>query len=153
MKKALSILLSLLLVMCSMPLFAFAAEKTYDQPLNAYAPYDEAEIRANNSEYINAMSYDMLAGVLLDWLDKQIAKATADFQGFELEVFGQTITIEPDISSLDAILQYAGYLSQLGGDFANLDTTALTGLSRANGDINFIFSIQYSATKKRGVPR
>lgn len=140
MKKTLSIILSLLLIMCSAQI-AFAAEKTYDTPANAYVGYDKAKIAADDKQYIDSMSYDMIAGLLLDWVDGKIAEATQDFQSFEVEVLGQSVAINLDVSSLDGILSYAGYLSQLGGDFANLDITALNGLSRAGGDINFIYGI------------
>lgn len=142
MKKTLAILLSLVLVFCAFPLGAFAAEKTYDTPASAYAPYDRYKVSSGDADYIDSLSYDQMVGVLLDWVDRQIAEATADFESFEVSALGQTIAVDiPDISSIDAIMEYAGYVTELGGDFANLDVSALTSLRRANGDINFIYGI------------
>lgn len=141
MKKTLAIILSLVMLLCMMPLNAFAAEKTYDAPADAYAEYDRDKVASGDADYISSLTYDQMASILLDWVDKKIAKATEDFQTFEVEVMGQEIAVELDVSSIDGILSYSNYLTQLGGDFANLNTAALSGLSRKGGDINFIYGV------------
>lgn len=139
MKKVLAIVLSVMMVLCLVPFSAFAAEREITAPADSYVKYDRDEVYEGK---YSDLSYDQIAGILLDWLDKEIAANTEDFNSFNLEVLeGVSVEVPLNINSLDGILSYSGYLSQLGGDFANLDTTALNGLSRANGDINFIFGI------------
>lgn len=135
-KKILSVILSLAMVMV-MAIPAFC----YDQA-SAYAEYDRAKVQANDKETINSLNPDQIAGIVLDWVDRKIAEKTSDFNSFNVTVFeGVEIPVELNITSLDGILSYAGYIQQLGGDFANLDVSALNGLSRANGDINFIYGV------------
>lgn len=139
MKKALAIILSLVMVLCLAPMSAFAAEREITEPASGYAPYDRDEVDAGSYA---GLSYDQIAGIIFDWLDKEIAANTEDFNNFEIEVFeGTTIEVPLNIDSIDGILSYSSYISELGGDFANLDVSALDGLSRANGDINLIFGI------------
>ncbi|MGN1347509.1 MAG: hypothetical protein ACI4VI_01075, partial [Acutalibacteraceae bacterium] len=140
-KKILSIILSLAMVMV-MAIPAFC----YDQA-SAYAEYDRAKVQANDKETIDSLNLDQIAGIILDWVDRKIAEKTSDFNSFNVEVFeGVEIPVELNITSLDGILNYSGYIQQLGGDFENLDVSALNGLSRVNGDINFIYGlIQFAA--------
>lgn len=141
MKKLLAVLLSFVMLLCIIPTNAFAAEKTYNSPVSAYAEYDRVKVGANDADYIATMSYDQLAGVLLDWVDREIAKAAADLDSFEVEVLGRNVAVDLDVKSIDDVLAYADYLPQLGGDFANLNTETLSGLTRKNGDINFIYTV------------
>lgn len=139
MKKTLAVIVSILMVFtCCLP--AFAAEKTIENPASAYAEYDKAKVAQNDADYIASLNYDQIAGVLLDWLDRKIAAVAADFNTFEVEVFGQTVEIPLDITGVDSLLQYKDHIAELGGDFANLDVSALNK-TRADGDINFIFSV------------
>ena len=135
-KKILSVILSLAMVMV-MAIPAFC----YDQA-SAYAEYDRAKVQANDKETIDSLNLDQIAGIVLDWVDRKIAEKTSDFNSFNVTVFeGVEVPVELNITSLDGILSYAVYIQQLGGDFANLDVSALNGLSRANGDINFIYGV------------
>ncbi len=139
MKKILAVTLSILMMLtCCLP--AFAAEKTVTNPASAYAEYDRAKVAQNDADYIASLNYDQIAGVLLDWLDRKIAAVVADFNTFEVEVMGQQIAVDLDITGVDSLLQYKDHIAELGGDFANLDVSAL-GKTRADGDINFIYSI------------
>ncbi len=139
MKKVLAVLLSVLLALtCFVP--ALAAEKTVTDPASAYAAYDRTKVARNDADYIASMNYDQIAGVLLDWLDRKIAAAAADFDSFEIEVMGQQVAVDLDITGIDSLLQYKDHIADLEGDFANLDVSALDK-TRADGDINFIFSI------------
>ena len=139
MKKVLAVLLSVLLALtCFVP--ALAAEKTVTDPASAYAAYDRTKVARNDADYIASMNYDQIAGVLLDWLDRKIAAAAADFDSFEIEVMGQQVAVDLEITGIDSLLQYKDHIADLEGDFANLDVSALDK-TRADGDINFIFSI------------
>ena len=139
MKKVLAVVLSALMaLMCCIP--AFAAEKTISTPASAYAEYDRAKVAQNDADYIAAMNYDQIAGVLLDWLDRKIAAVAADFDTFEVEVMGQQISVDLNVTGIDSLLQYKDHIAELGGDFANLDVSALNK-TRADGDVNFIYSI------------
>ena len=139
MKKILAVTLSILMVlMCCLP--AFAAEKTIDSPAAGYAAYDKAAVAGNDADYIASMNYDQLASLLLDWLDRKIAAAAADFNDFEVEVMGQQVSVDLEITGVDSLLQYKDHIAELGGDFANLDVSALNK-TRADGDINFIYSV------------
>ncbi len=141
MKKTLAIILSVIMALSVMPM-AFAAEVTVDPGASAYVEYDRNAVASNDAAYIDSLDFDQIAGVLLDWVDRQIAAATEDFETFEVEVYGQTIAVEiPEIKGIDDIMAYSGYVTELGGDFANLDVSAFSGLSRANGDINFIYGV------------
>ncbi len=133
-KKLLSVLLSAILVAAAcVPAFASST-------------YDRVKVAQSDEAYISSLTAEETAGILLDWLDRKVASVTADFNNFEVEVFDTTVEIPLDIDSVEDILQYADYVSQLGGDFANLDVAALKGLTRANGDIEFINGIaQFAA--------
>ena len=139
MKKFTAVALSVLMaLMCCIP--AFAAEKTITTPAESYAGYDKSAVAQNDADYIASLNYDQLAGILLDWLDRKIAAAAADFDSFEAEVMGQQISVDLEITGVDGLLQYKDHLADLGGDFENLDVSALDK-TRADGDVNFIFSI------------
>lgn len=138
-RKCISIALSILMVLACC-ISALAAEKTITAPASAYAEYDKAKVAGNDAEYIASMSYDQIAGVLLDWLDRKIAAVAADFDSFEIEVLGQQISVDLEITGIDSLLQYKDHIADLEGDFANLDVSALNK-TRADGDINFIYSI------------
>ncbi len=142
MKKTLAIILSVIMALSVMPM-AFAAEVTVDPGASSYAEYDRNAVASDDAAYIDTLTFDQIAGVLLDWVDRQIAVATADFETFEVEVYGQTIALEiPEIKCVDDIMQYANYLANLEGDFANLTgVEEFASLTRANGDINFIYGV------------
>lgn len=132
MKKTLAIILSAIMILCLVPFSAFAEETAYDR----------ASIASDNKDYIASLKEEQIAAVILDWVDRQIAAVTEDFENFEVEVMGQTIAVEiPEIKGIDDIVKYADYLVKLEGDFANLDVTNLKTLSRANGDMEFIYGI------------
>lgn len=135
MKKVISIILSLVLAML-MVVPVFAAEKTVEPAANAYAQYDKAKVASGD---FSDLSYDQIASLIFDFIDKKIAEATADFDNFETEVYGQTVQIPVEITGIDSLLQYKDHLTELGGDFANLDASALNKI-RADGDINLMYS-------------
>lgn len=138
MKKTLAIILSVFMLFAAAPVFTTAAEKECANPADGYAPYDANDVAEGN---VDSLTYDQIASILLDWVDRKIAAAAEDFNTFEVDVLGQSVEIELNVTNLDGIFSYAGYLTQLGGDFASLDTSALTGLTRAGGDINFIYAL------------
>lgn len=130
MKKALAIILSVVMLIGVMNIGVFAAD------------YERGKVSANDTEYISQLSAEQMATIILDWVDRKIATAAEGFESFEVEAMGQTIAVEiPEIAGIDDVIAYSGYLSELGGDFAKLDTTNLTSLSRANGDLNFIYGM------------
>lgn len=124
------------------PFASFAAEPVYDR----------AEIAAENEAYIDGMSAEQIASLILDWVDREVAKYSEDikaavvegvvengFEGFELAAFGDVIAAQiPDIASLDDIIAYKDYLKELGGDFANLDAAKLVTRAEAGSAIGFI---------------
>lgn len=148
MKKTLAIILSVVMLFGVMPFAAFAA----DEPV-----YDRAKVAANDEAYIDSMNAEQMASVILDWVDREIAKYSAEIQedivagviangGFEeFEVFlgedalGNIIAdAMGPIDSLDAVIGYKSYLAELGGDFANLDAAALITRAEAGSAIGFI---------------
>ncbi len=132
MKKTLAIILSVVMMLCLVPFSAFAAESAYDR----------AAIASDNKAYIESLKEEQIAAVILDWLDRQIADVTEDFENFEVDVMGTTVALEiPEIKGIDDVVAYADYLAQLEGDFANLDVSGLKTLSRENGDMEFIYGI------------
>lgn len=135
MKKVISIILSVLMAMI-MVVPAFAAEKTVEPAASAYAAYDKSAVASGD---FSNLSYDQIASLLFDFIDKKIAEVTADFDNFEAEVYGQKVQIPVEITGIDTLLQYKDHLAELGGDFANLDASALNK-TRADGDINLIYS-------------
>ncbi len=141
MKKTLAIILSVIMLLGVMPFASFAAEPAYDR----------AAVAANDEAYIDSMSAEQIASVILDWVDREIAKYSeemkaaateaviAGFEGFELAAFGDAIAEQiPDITSLDDVIGYKDYLTELGGDFANLDAAALITRAEAGSAIGFI---------------
>lgn len=130
MKKTLAIILSLVMLLGAMPFGAFAA-----------SDYDRAKIAANDEATISALSEEQIAAVVLDWVDRQIAKATADFEKFEVEVMGTTIAVElPEIKTLDDVIAYKDFLKELGGDFAGLNTAALEPKGEKT-NLEFIYGV------------
>ena len=115
------------------------------------------EFRVYTSQYIVSLYVEQIAAVILDWVDREIAQYSAAVQddivagviangGFEeFEAFlgedalGNLIAeaIGP-IDSLDAVIGYKDYLKELGGDFANLDATALITREEAGSALGFI---------------
>lgn len=71
MKKVLSVVLSLVMLLCVLPFSSFAAEAY--TPASAYASYDAAKVAANDAEYIGSLSVDQIAGILLDYADATLA--------------------------------------------------------------------------------
>jgi len=145
MKKTLAIILSVIMLFGVMPFASFAA----DEPV-----YDRAKIAANDEAYIADMTAEQIASLILDWVDREIAKYTnemkaaateaviAGFEGFELAAFGDVIAEQiPDIASLDDVITYKDYLKDLGGTFAELDATALITRAEAGSAIGFIDGI------------
>lgn len=143
MKKTLAIILSIIMLTGVMPFASFAADE---------AVYDRAAVAANDEAYIADMTAEQMASVILDWVDREIAKYSADikdavvegvvangFEGFEISAFGDVIAAQiPDIDSLDAVIGYKDYLTELGGDFANIDVTALKTRAEAGSALGFI---------------
>lgn len=147
MKKTLAIILSVIMLLGVMPFASFAAESVYDRAL----------VAADDEAYIESMSAEQMASVILDWVDREIAKYTEEITddivegvvangGFEeFEVFlgedalGNIIAdaIGP-IDSLDAVIGYKSYLAELGGTFAELDATALITREEAGSALGFI---------------
>lgn len=142
MKKTLAIILSIVVLIGVMPFASFAAEPAYDR----------AAVAANDEAYIADMTAEQMASVILDWVDREIAKYSADikdavvegvvangFEGFEISAFGDVIAAQiPDIDSLDAVIGYKSYLAELGGDFANIDATAFKTRAEAGSALGFI---------------
>ncbi|MBR3815684.1 MAG: hypothetical protein IKJ27_03035 [Clostridia bacterium] len=148
MKKALAIILSIVMLLGVMPFASFAADE---------AVYDRAKVASNDEAYVADMTAEQMASVILDWVDREIAKYSAEIQedivagviangGFEeFEAFlgedalGNIIAdaIGP-IDSLDAVVGYKDYLAELGGDFANLDAASLITREEAGSAIGFI---------------
>ncbi len=151
MKKTLAIILSVVMLLGVMPFASFAA----DEPV-----YDRAKVAANEKAYIDGMDAEQIASLILDWVDREIAKYSAEIEddivagivangGFEeFEAFlGEegvaNIVAEnmPEITSLDAVIGYKDYLKELGGDFANLDAAALITRADAGSALNFIYGV------------
>lgn len=147
MKKTLAIILSVLMLIGAMPFATFAAEPAYDR----------GKVAANDETYIESMSAEQIASVILDWVDRKIAEYSADikeditagvianggFDEFEAilgeDALGNIIADQiPEITSLDGVIAYKDYLKELGGDFANLDASALITRAEAGSAIGFI---------------
>ncbi len=144
MKKTLAIVLSVMMLVCMMPFASSAA-------------YDRAKVAANDAEHIESLTADDIASVILDWVDREIAKYTEEIEadivagvvangGFEdFEAFlgkdalGNIIADQiPAITSLDDVVAYKDYLKELGGDFATLDATNLITREEAGSAVGFI---------------
>lgn len=156
MKKTLAIILSIIMLIGVMPFASFAAEPAYDR----------AAVAANDEAYIADMTAEQMASVILDWVDREIAKYSAEIEddivagviangGFdEFEAFLGEDGVEnlvaanmPEINSLDAVIGYKSYLAELGGDFANLDATALKTRAEAGSALGFIYGVfEFMAT-------
>ncbi len=132
MKKTLAIILSAIMILCLVPFSAFAQDTAYDR----------ASVASDDKAYIASLKEEQIASVVLDWVDRQIAAVTEDFESFEVDVMGTTVAVDiPEIKGVDDIVAYADYLAKLEGDFANLDVTNLKTLSRENGDMEFIYGV------------
>lgn len=150
MKKTLAIILSVIMIFGVMPFASFAAESDYDR----------AAVAANEEAYIENMTAEQMASVILDWVDREIAKYSGEFQdlvtgevikagGFEQfevilgeDALGNIIADAMDpIDSLDAVIGYKDYLKELGGDFASLDATNLVTRAQAGSAIGFISGV------------
>lgn len=137
MKKVLAVTLSVLMaLMCCIP--AFAAEKTITNPASAYAEYDKAKVAQDDAAYIASLNYDQIAGVLLDWLDRRIAKEAADFNAF-VDSLGVADLAQYKIEGVDSLIGLKDHVADLEGDFANLNTDAL--VTREGGDVNFLYGV------------
>lgn len=142
MKKTLAVILSVIMLFSVLPFAGFAADSSYDR----------AKVAANDAAYIDGLTAEQMASVILDWVDRKIAAYAADakqgivdgiiadgFEGFEISAFGDQIAAQiPDITSLDDVIGYKEYLKELGGDFANLDATNLITREAAGSAIGFI---------------
>lgn len=129
MKKTLAIILSVLMMFALIPVSGSAAEVSYDR--SAVAGGNVADLTA-----------EQMASVILDWVDRQIAKVTEDFETFEIDVMGTTVAVDiPEIKTLDDVITYKDYLSMLEGDFANLDTTNLITREAAGSSLDFIYGV------------
>lgn len=132
MKKTLAIILSAIMIFCLVPFSAFAQESAYDR----------ASVASDDKSYIASLKEEQMAAVILDWVDRQIAAVTEDFESFEVDVMGTTVALEiPEIKGVDDIVKYADHLAKLEGDFANLDVTNLKTLTRENGNLEFIYGV------------
>ena len=129
MKKVLAVLLSVCMLLCCAP-FAASAE------------YAVKDVIAGK---VDDLTTDDMANIILNWLDREIAAVSADFSTFnyEIEILGGTfqVPIEIEINGVDDLLAYKDNIATLGGDFANLDTSALDKTRAVDGDIAFIKSI------------
>lgn len=137
MKKTLAIVLSVMMLICMMPFTGMA--------------YDRAKVAANDAEYIDSLTAEDIASVILDWVDREIAKYTEEmkaavaegvlsgFDAFEASFLEEAVYAQiPEIASLDDVITYKDYLKELGGDFANLDATNLVTRETAGSALGFI---------------
>ena len=129
MKKTLAIILSILMMLAVLPVGGSAAETSYNRS-------DVA------SGIVADLTAEQMASVILDWVDRQIAKATEDFETFEVDVMGTTVAVDiPEIKDLDDVISYKDYLAKLEGDFARLDTTNLITREKAGSSLDFIYGV------------
>lgn len=157
MKKTLAIILSVIMIFGVMPFSAFAAEPGYDR----------GAVASNDEEYIKDMNAEQIASVILDWVDREIAKYSDEmkdsatqavisgFEGFEIDAFGELVAQQiPEITSIDDVIAYKDYLTELGGTFAQLDTTNLITREEAGSAIGFVESvIQFMADNSEAFGR
>ena len=122
MKKLSAVLLSILMVLtCLVPMAS---------------AYDKAAVVGGD---YSALTDEDVLSIVLDWLDSKIAAEAADFDTFEVEVMGQQIAVDiPEITGIDSLIEYKDHLADLGGDFANLDTTNLIGRAASGSDTQFV---------------
>ncbi len=147
MKKTLAIILSVVMLFGMVPFAVSAADATYDR----------AKVASGDEAYIEDMSAEQIASLILDWVDREIADYSAEIKddivagviangGFdEFEAFLGEDSVEnivaanmPEIASLDDVIAYKDYLKEFGGDFANLDATNLITREAAGTAIGFI---------------
>ncbi|MBQ3518321.1 MAG: hypothetical protein IJA31_03250 [Clostridia bacterium] len=129
MKKTLAIILSILMMFAVLPVSGSAAETSYNRS-------DVA------SGIVADLTAEQMASVILDWVDRQIAKVTEDFESFEVNVMGTTVAVDiPEIKTLDDVITYKDYLAKLEGDFASLDTTNLITREAAGSSLDFIYGV------------
>ena len=126
-RKAMSVFLALLMLVSLVPMAALAEET----PL-----YDRGKVSAGDTEYIDSLSDEQMAGIILDYCDRRIAAAAKDFADFGKSI-GETLKVE----SIEDLLSVLQYKDALGGDFTKLDTAKLSGISRADGNLEFIYGI------------
>ncbi len=136
MKKVLSVILSLVMLLCVLPVSGIAAESY--TPATEYASYDANKVAANDAEYISGLSVDQIAGILLDYVDGILAGVDVDidYEGFKINTLNML-----DVDTLTKWAYDAISGDMLGGDFDKLDASALAGLSRKNGDVNYMFGM------------
>ena len=134
MKKMLAVILSVIMALtcCSV---AFAAEKTIDSPASAYAPYDAGAVADGDTANL---TYDQIAGIILDWLDRRIADEAADFNAF-VDSLGVAELAQYKIEGVDSLIGLKDHVADLEGDFASLNTDAL--VTREGGDVNFFYGV------------
>ncbi|MBE6812177.1 MAG: hypothetical protein E7523_04780 [Ruminococcaceae bacterium] len=129
MKKTLAIILSILMMFAVLPVGGSAAETSYDRSAVA-------------SGIVADLTAEQMASVILDWVDRQIAKVTEDFESFEVNVMGTTVAVDiPEIKTLDDVITYKDYLAKLEGDFANLNTANLITREAAGSSLDFIYGV------------
>ncbi len=107
------------------------AEKTVTP--GARETYEVASVAQGNVE---DLSYEQIASILLDWLDRKIVDAAADFNAFVASI---PALGEYEIKGVDTLIGMKDHVAELEGDFANLNTSAL--VTRENGDLNFLFGV------------
>ena len=120
MRKVLSVILSLLMLLCVLPVSGIAA-KDYT-PATEYAAYDADKVFSNDAEYIESISVDQIAGILLDYIDRLLAgvDVNVSYEGFEIGTLDML-----DVDTLTKWAYDAIGSKTLGGDFDNLDPSAL----------------------------
>ncbi|MCR5782616.1 MAG: hypothetical protein K6G90_07770, partial [Clostridia bacterium] len=131
MKKALSIVLSILMIL-SACVVAFAREEY--TPSGDYSDYTGKK----ESELTN----DDIASVILDYVDRLLKAKTSEFNTFETNVLGgSAVNTELKVDSVDGLLRYVDYFDVIGGDFASLDVSALNKTRAADGDGAVIYAV------------
>ncbi len=126
MKKVLAIVLSILMILSVMPMALASSD------------YNRDDVSANKTETIDNLSTEQIAGILLDWVDRKINAVSEEFASFDeqLAIAGMSVP-----TNLDGIISYKDHAALLGGDFANLDTSALTTRTEAGSDLQFIYNV------------
>lgn len=135
MKKVLSIILAAVMMLCVLPISGFAADYT---PATGYAEYDSEKVAASDADYIASLSVDQIAGIILDYVDAYLADVDVNinYEGFEISTLDML-----DVNSVTSWAYDAINGDLLGGDFDKLDASALKGLSREGGDVNYIYGV------------
>lgn len=131
MKKVLSIVLSILMIL-SACVVAFAREEY--TPSAGYSDYTGKK----ESELTN----DDIASVVLDYVDRLLKAKKSEFNTFETSVLGgSAVNTELQADTVDGLLRYVDYFSVIGGDFASLDVSALNKTRAADGDGAVIYAV------------